>query len=97
MLILAKLAGEETFRQSDLELLSMLCNQVAIAIENIKLFDKLTTHKHELEVTCKELEEQATALNDKRRQLESAYLEIAKTLAITLEAHDPYTRGIPRE
>lgn len=32
-------------------------------------------------------------LNHKKRQLESAYLEIAKTLALTLEAHDPYTRG----
>jgi len=93
VLTLAKLAGKEPFRQSDLELLSMLCNQLAIVIENIKLFDKLTTHKQELERTCKELGEQATALNDKKQQLESAYLEIAKTLALTLEACDPYTRG----
>ncbi len=32
-------------------------------------------------------------LNHKKWQLERAYLEMAKTLAITLEARDPYTRG----
>lgn len=32
-------------------------------------------------------------LNHKKRQLERAYLEMAKTLALTLEARDPYTRG----
>lgn len=93
VLTLAKLVGKETFTPSDLELLSMLCNQIAIAIENMKLFDKLTTRKQELEITCKELEERTTALNEKKRQLENAYLEIAKTMALTLEARDPYTRG----
>lgn len=94
VLTLAKSSEKKPFRQSDLELLSMLCNQIAVAIENIKLFDKQTTHKQGLEVTCKELEKQATALNDKKKQqLENAYLEMAKTLAITLEARDPYTRG----
>jgi len=32
-------------------------------------------------------------LNHKKWQLERAYLKMAKTLAITLEARDPYTRG----
>jgi putative nucleotidyltransferase with HDIG domain len=93
VLTLANLVGKETFSPGDLEIASMLCNQLAIAIENIKLFDKLTTHKRELELICKELEEQTTALNGKKRQLENAYLEIAKTMALILEARDPYTRG----
>lgn len=93
VLILARLAEKETYRRSDLELLSMFCNQIALVIENIKLFDKVSKQKGELEEACKRLEEHATALEERNQQLQNAYLEILKTLALMLEARDPYTRG----
>jgi len=92
-LTLARIVGQKPFRQSHLQLLSTLCNHLAVAIENIRLFDKLNKQKQELEVTCKKLEEQTVELSDKKQQLERAYLEIIKTLALTVEARDPYTRG----
>lgn len=91
--ILARLAEKEPYRRSDLELLSMFCNQIALVIENIKLFDKVSKQKGKLEEACKRLKEQATALEERNQQLQNAYLEIVKTLALTLEAGDPYTRG----
>ena len=90
---LAKLAGKEPFKQSDLELLSMLCDHIAMAIENVKLFDRVAKHEHELEVMHEELEWRTKVLNERSRELESAYLEVVKTLSLTVEARDPYTRG----
>lgn len=93
VLILARLAEKEPYRRSDLELLSMFSNQLALVTENIKLFDKVSKQKGELEEACKRLEDQAIALEERNQQLQNAYLEIVKTLALTLEARDPYTRG----
>jgi putative nucleotidyltransferase with HDIG domain len=90
---LARLAGKEPFKQSDSGLLSMLCDYIAMAIENMKLFDRVAKHEHELEVIREELERQTKVLNERSRELKSAYFEVVKTLSLTVEARDPYTRG----
>ena len=49
ILILCKKHGNAPYKQSDLELTSILCGQATIAIENAKLFEVIETKNRELE------------------------------------------------
>jgi signal transduction histidine kinase len=54
------------FTESDLELLSILAGQAAIAIENAKLFDDVQTHRNNTEVFLRKC---LTAQEDERRRI----------------------------
>jgi response regulator RpfG family c-di-GMP phosphodiesterase len=52
LLNLGKKEGEVSYNQSDIELMSILCGQAAIAIENAKLFEAVRNKNQELEEFC---------------------------------------------
>jgi|GEM_PF-903291 len=81
------------YGQRELEILGELAGQIAIAIQNDRLFAEVKQRKEELETAYNQLMDTATALDRGKRELESAYLNMARTLVLTLEARDPYTRG----
>jgi signal transduction histidine kinase/FixJ family two-component response regulator len=56
------------FTESDLELLSILAGQAAIAIENAKLFNDVTEHKSSIEMF---LRKNLTAQEDERKRISS--------------------------
>jgi len=63
-----KTVGERPFTQSDLELLSILAGQAAIAIENATLFGSIKTHQLRLEELLTQL---TNAQENERRKLSS--------------------------
>ena len=83
----------DAYGQRELEILGELAGQIAIAIQNDRLFAEVKQRKEELETAYNQLMATATALDRGKRELESAYLNMARTLVLTLEARDPYTRG----
>ena len=82
-----------TYGQRELEILEELAGQIALAIQNDRLFAEVKQRKEELETAYDQLMATASALDRGKRELESAYLNMARTLVLTLEARDPYTRG----
>ncbi len=81
------------YSQREVEILGELAGQIAIAIQNDKLFAEVKQRKEELETAYDQLMTTASALDRGKRELENAYLNMARTLVLTLEARDPYTRG----
>ena len=77
----------------ELDILEELAGQIAIAIQNDMLFAEVKQRKEELEMAYDQLMATASALGRGKRELENAYLNMARTLVLTLEARDPYTRG----
>ncbi|TET40632.1 MAG: HD domain-containing protein [Dehalococcoidia bacterium] len=81
------------YGEREKEILLQVAGQIAVAIENAKLFAQAKQRKEELEVAYHQLVETAAALERGKQELEDAYLKMARTLVLTLEARDPYTRG----
>ena len=81
------------YGEREQEILEELAGQIAVAIENDRLYEEAKQRKEELEVAYNQLVESSKALERGRQELEDAYLKMARTLVLTLEARDPYTRG----
>ncbi len=81
------------YGEREKEMLEELAGQIAVAIENDRLYEEAKQRKEELEVAYNQLVESSKALERGRQELEDAYLKMARTLVLTLEARDPYTRG----
>lgn len=81
------------YGEREQDILEELAGQIAVAIENDRLFAEVKGSKEELEATYHQLVETAGALENRTQELEDAYLKMARTLVLTLEARDPYTRG----
>ena len=81
------------YSEREQQILWELAGHIAIAIENDRLYQEVKERKEELETAYDQLMFSATALERGKQELEDAYLQIARTLVLTLEARDPYTRG----
>ncbi|MBE0415142.1 MAG: PAS domain S-box protein [Dehalococcoidia bacterium] len=81
------------YGERELEILEELAGQIATAIQNDRLYQESEQRKDELEGAYDQLMSSARALDRGKRDLEDAYLSMARTLVLTLEARDPYTRG----
>ncbi|MFQ5925751.1 MAG: HD-GYP domain-containing protein, partial [Dehalococcoidia bacterium] len=81
------------YGEREQEILEELAGQIAVAIENDRLYEEAKQRKEELETAYHQLVETAAALEGRKEELEDAYLKMARTLVLTLEARDPYTRG----
>jgi len=75
------------------EILEELVGQIGVAIQNDRLFGEVTRRKEDLETAYEQLMSSSRALERGKDELEDAYLKMARTLVLTLEARDPYTRG----
>lgn len=87
-----KLSGED-FSLDDLSFLFTFATQAAAALENAHLFDEAREHRLELGRAYEQLQQSTTELARRKKELEDAYLAMARTLILTLESRDPYTRG----
>jgi len=83
----------DAYGERERQILEELAGQIAIAIDNDRLYQEVKERKDELETAYEQLLSSTSALERGKRELEDAYLKIAKTLVLTLEARDPYTRG----
>ena len=75
------------------EILEELAGQIAVAIEKDRLYEEVKRRKEDLEMAYEQLVGTSRALERSKEELEDAYLKMARTLVLTLEARDPYTRG----
>ena len=83
----------QTYGEREREILEELAGQIAVAIENDRLYAEVTRRKEDLETAYEQLMAITRALERSKDELEDAYLKMARTLVLTLEARDPYTRG----
>ncbi len=81
------------YGQREWEILEELAGQIAVAIANDRLYREVKERKEALETAYSELLTSTEALDQSKRQLEDAYLKMARTLVLTIEARDPYSRG----
>ena len=83
-----KAYGEEQ-RQS----LEELAGQMAVAIQNHKLFAEVRRRRDELEVAYQHLAQSAQAMARREQELEEAYMNMARIMVCAQEERDPYTGG----
>jgi PAS domain S-box-containing protein len=81
------------YGEREQEILEELAGQIAVAIENDRLYEEAKRSKEDLETAYEQLMGSSRALERSKDELEDAYLKMARTLVLTLEARDPYTRG----
>ncbi|MCK4243021.1 MAG: PAS domain S-box protein [Dehalococcoidia bacterium] len=81
------------YGEREQEILEELAGQIAGAIENDRLYEEAKRRKEDLETAYEQLMAITRALERSKEELEEAYLKMARTLVLTLEARDPYTRG----
>jgi len=81
------------YGEREQEILEELAGQIAVAIENHRLYEEAKRSKEDLEAAYEQLMGSSRALERSKDELEDAYLKMARTLVLTLEARDPYTRG----
>ncbi|WP_407899798.1 protein kinase domain-containing protein [Scytonema sp. NUACC26] len=67
------------FTRDRLKVLSLLCTQVAISIENANLYSHLQSHSQELEEKNQALQESEAREREKARQLEATLQQLQKT------------------
>lgn len=93
ILCLGVKASREHFSVDDISFLHTFSTQAAAALENARLFAEASEHRVELRRAYEQLQDSAEELSRKKKELEEAYLGMARTLVLTLESRDPYTRG----
>ncbi|MDY6907953.1 MAG: PAS domain S-box protein [Chloroflexota bacterium] len=81
------------YGEREREIVEELAGRIAVAIENNRLFGEIREGKEELQAAYDKLLTSNEALERSKEELEDAYLKVAKTLVIALEARDYYTRG----
>ena len=81
------------YGEREQEILEELAGQIAVAIENHRLYEEVKLRNEDLEAAYEQLMGSSSALERSKEELEDAYLKMARTLVLTLEARDPYTRG----
>jgi len=81
------------YGEREQEILEELAGQIAVAIENHRLYEEAKRSKEDLEIAYEQAVNSSRALEQSKEELEDAYLKMARTLVLTLEARDPYTRG----
>jgi PAS domain S-box-containing protein len=79
------------FGKREQEILQELTNQIAVGIENNRLFTELKKRKEDLESSNINLADKADYLEKSKAQLDLAYLNMAKTVVILSEARDHYS------
>jgi len=87
-----KLSSEE-FSADDISFLFTFAEQVAIALDNAELVERVRTRDEQLGTAYMNLRDHAASLEKSRKGLEEAYLGIASSLVLAVESRDPYTRG----
>lgn len=93
MLCLGQKSSRQEYSVADLSFLFTFANQAGTAIENAQLSTEAREHRAELEKAYVQLQESSQELGKRKKELEDAYLGMARTLVLTLESRDPYTRG----
>jgi len=83
----------QAYGEREREILEELAGQIAVAIENHRLYEEAKRSKEDLETAYEQAVNSSRALERSKEELEDAYLKMARTLVLTLEARDPYTRG----
>jgi len=81
------------FTHDDISFLFTLSDQIGVTIESTMLATEVKEQAKKLEDSYHELQQYASSLEAAGKRLEEAYLNMIRTLALTLEARDPYTRG----
>ena len=75
------------------EVLEELTGQIAVAIDNNRLYTEAKRNSEDLERAYQQLADKASILAEQRQQLDDAYLNIAKTMIVQQEASESYTEG----
>jgi hypothetical protein len=81
------------FTHDDISFLFTLSDQIGVTIESTMLATEVKEQAKKLEDSYQELQQYASSLEAATRRLEEAYLGMIRTLVLTLEARDSYTRG----
>jgi hypothetical protein len=81
------------FTHDDISFLFTLSDQIGVTIESTMLATEVKEQAKKLEDSYHELQQYASSLEAASKRLEEAYLNMIRTLALTLEARDPYTKG----
>ena len=79
------------FGRREQEILQEMANQIAVGIENNRLFTEIKKRKEDLESSNKNLADKADYLEKSKTQLDLAYLNMAKTVVILSEARNHYS------
>jgi hypothetical protein len=81
------------FTHDDISFLFTMSDQIGVTIESTMLATEVKEQAKKLEESYHELRRYASSLEAATKRLEEAYLDMTRTLVLTLEARDPYTKG----
>jgi hypothetical protein len=81
------------FTHDDISFLFTLSDQIGVTIESTMLATEVKEQAKKLQDSYHELRRYASSLEAATKRLEEAYLGMTRTLVLTLEARDPYTKG----
>ena len=81
------------FTHDDISFLFTLSDQIGVTMESTMLATEVKEQAKKLEDSYHELQQYASSLEAATKRLEEAYLSMIRTLVLTLEARDTYTKG----
>jgi len=96
MLCLDNKASRAHFTADDMLFLHTLASDAAVTLQSSRLLGEVRNLDNQLDKAYRELEKRATYLEESKKQLEEAYLNMARTLVLLQESRDKYTGGHSR-